>query len=104
LSRESDVWNAESGVEVVDVPPVGNLRLRNQSGMFTIMRTPFASLEEYVEHYGDGPPALRKFILPAHEAVHAVSDLDAMGINYSHVYPGLEGYALAAISRFIIGS
>ena len=49
LHLDNRVWSKEMGVEVVTPPALENIRLRNQSGKFTLSRTPFASPEEYVE-------------------------------------------------------
>ncbi len=91
LDLQSPVWNAETGVEIVGVTRVGNVRLRNQQGKFTLSRTPFASLEEYVDKFKLSKPALKQVLIPTLEAHVAISDLDMMGINHSHLFPGPEG-------------
>jgi hypothetical protein len=42
LHLENPVWSKEMGVEIVTPPALENIRLRNQSGKFTLSRTPFA--------------------------------------------------------------
>lgn len=102
LKVDSEVWTPEQGVEIVDVPSIGNVRLRNQAGKFTLSKTSFACLEDYVNQMGDGSTALWKFSIPAEEARRAMADLDAMGISHARMYPELVGYALAAKIRVIL--
>ena len=49
LHIDNPIWSSEFGVAVVDVPTFANKRIRNQSGKFTLSKTPFPSLEQYVE-------------------------------------------------------
>ena len=91
LHTGSSVWSPDTGVEIVSAPSVENMRLRNQSGKFTLAKTPFANLERYVENCEGDEVALTRMILPASEAGHAVPDLDAMGINSAHVFPDMAG-------------
>ena len=103
LNTNDEIWTEERGIAVVDVPFIlGNIRLRNQAGKFTLSKTPFESLEEYVDYFDDDSVALWKFVIPAEQAVRAIADLDAMGINHSRVYPELVGYASAAKMRTIL--
>jgi FRG domain len=91
LHTGSSVWSPDTGVEIVSAPAVENMRLRNQSGRFTLARTPFANLEQYVESCEGEELALTRIILPASEAHRAVPDLDAMGINSAHLFPDMAG-------------
>ena len=68
---------------------------------FTLSRTPFASLEEYVEQFATDP-ALTKVVLPASEAVPALPDLDSMGINNYHLFPDFTGLADRATMRLLL--
>ena len=86
-------WSRDVGVEIVSAPSIGNVRMRNQSGRFTLSRTPFRSLEEYVGQFDDPQWALSKCIVPASSANEAIADLDAMGINSHHLFPDLGGLA-----------
>jgi hypothetical protein len=101
LHLENPVWSKEMGVEIVTPPALENIRLRNQSGMFTLSRTPFSSLEEYAEKSGTDL-ALTKVVLPAGEAVQALPDLDSMGINDYHLFPDLTGLAGMATMRLVL--
>jgi hypothetical protein len=96
------IWSSQYGVEIVDVPSFGNQRIRNQAGKFTLARTPFKSLEEYVQAHADSGDALIKFLLPASDATRALADLDAMGIHHAVVYPEIEGSAQMALFRTVL--
>ena len=102
LDTTHPIWSAQYGVEIIDVPLFGNQRIRNQSGKFTLSKTPFSTLEDYVKAHGDGGDPLRKFLLPASDAGRALADLDAMGINHGTVYPEFEGAAQTALFRAAI--
>ena len=101
LHLDNPVWAKDQGVEIVSAPSLDNLRLKNQSGKFTLSYTHFASLEEYVAECGSGV-ALTKVVLPAAAAVPALPDLDSMGINSYHVYPDLGGLADLATMRLLL--
>ena len=101
LHLDNPVWSKDQGVEIVSAPSLDNVRLKNQSGKFTLSHTRFASLEEYVAECGSGL-ALTKVVLPAAEAVPALPDLDSMGINSYHVYPDLGGLADLATMRLLL--
>jgi hypothetical protein len=101
LHLDNPVWSKDQGVEIVSAPSLDNVRLKNQSGKFTLSHTHFASLEEYVAECGSGV-ALTKVVLPAAEAVPALPDLDSMGINSYHVYPDLGGLAGLATMRLLL--
>ena len=103
LRRSAPVWNAESGVALVELAGGGNDRLRQQMGCFTLNRTPYRTLEEYVRTGPEGPPALIKAIVPTSEAITALADLDAMSINHFTTFPEIAGCALAAQLRVLIG-
>ena len=102
LDTTHPIWSSHYGVEIVDVPTFGNKRIRNQAGKFTLARTPFASLEEYVEAHGDSGRSLQKLLLPANVAAEALADLDAMGIHHGTVYPEIEGAAQYALFRTVL--
>lgn len=108
LDSTNPIWSSHFGVEIVEVSSFGNDRIRNQSGKFTMSKTPFATLEEYVAAHGDigmggdgVDVPLRKFLLPAADATRALADLDAMGIHHGTVYPEIEGAAQMAIFRTV---
>jgi FRG domain len=101
LDTRSPVWSREFGAEILDVPSYGNDRLRTQLGRFTL-RAPFDTLEEYVEHFKDGRSPLWQYRIPSRDVRVALADLDVMGINYSRIFPGLEGCARAARLRGLL--
>lgn len=101
-TRLKSIWSPESGVEILEVPSISNVRLRNQFGKFTISKTPFNCLEDYVNFCSEKEVALRKFLIPAQDCEMALADLDAMGINHSRIYPELVGCALAAKTRIFL--
>jgi hypothetical protein len=101
LHLENPVWSKEMGVEIVTPPALENIRLRNQSGKFTLSRTPFATLEEYAEKSATDL-ALTKVVLPAAEAFQALPDLDSMGINNYHLFPDFTGLAAMATMRLLL--
>lgn len=100
LDSENPIWSTHYGVEIIDVPSFGNQRIRNQSGKFTLSKTPFAALEDYVEAHGDDG-ALQRYMLPASDSTRALADLDAMGIHHATVYPEIEGAAQMALFRTV---
>ena len=105
IDTRSAVWSGDFGVKIVRVTSVGNVRLRHQAGQFTLSATPFDTLDEYLLHCQprDGYVPLRKILIPAGSAAHALSELDAMGLHHATIYPGLEGCALAAKVRMTLG-
>jgi hypothetical protein len=104
LNAGSKIWSDVSGVSILDLTSTGNERLRNQLGKFTLNNTPHDSIEEYVEHCpDDDAEPLRKFTLPIAETFSAIADLEIMGINYTRMFPGIEGAARSAIIRLSLG-
>ena len=103
LDKESYIWKKNRGVEIVDPPSWHNERLRNQDGKFTLSRTPFQSLQEYVAQYPDEKNALTAFAIPSREARDAMADLELMGINHSSLFPGRDGWSQAAKMKTILG-
>ncbi|HEX4962241.1 MAG TPA: FRG domain-containing protein [Thermoanaerobaculia bacterium] len=104
LDTRNPIWSEEYGVQVVEVPTFGNIRIRNQSGKFTLSKTPFDCLEDYVKAHSDEGVPLRKYLIPGSESRHALSDLDAMGINQSSVYPEIVGSAQLAVFRAVVSN
>lgn len=97
-----NVWNAESGVQIVKVPSIGNIRIRNQFGLFTVLKTPDNCLDDYVSNFDEDPKPLLKFIIRSDAARDAIADLDAMAINHARIYPGLSGCSQAAKIRVLL--
>ena len=103
LHLDNPVWSRPDGVEVVAAPAIGNVRLRNQGGRFTLCRASIGTLEEYVERFADDV-ALTKCVLPAAEAGRALADLDAMGITSAELFADLGGIATLATMRAVLQS
>ena len=102
LDRNNPIWTRENGVELLSIVSPYNQRLRNQLGKFTYLRAAYDTLEEHVALFAGEEKALIRYDLPSTEARVALADLDAMGINYSTVYPGLDGAASAAKLRMTL--
>ncbi|MCK6581004.1 MAG: FRG domain-containing protein [Anaerolineae bacterium] len=99
LDAASHIWNGSSGVSIETPELTGNQRLINQQGRFTLSRTPFGSLEEFHAACIGSEPALTRVIVPRREARLAISDLDLMGIDHHHLFPGFDGAAKATCLR-----
>jgi len=99
LNTESGIWTHELGVEIINIPSVGNLRIRNQNGCFTLSCTQHRTLENYVKNVSEKCSgwALRQCILPSTEYLKAIPDLNSMGINWSKIYPGIEGCVASSL-------
>lgn len=102
LDTTSRIWQEDTGIKLLDIPSPYNERLRNQLGKFTLLQSPFDSVDEHITACDGGGTTLQKITLPAGEARTALADLDFMGINYSTIYPGLEGCARAATLRMLL--
>jgi hypothetical protein len=95
----TDIWSAENGVQIVHASRKSNARLRNQEGRFTLSKTPFSCLEEYVDAFknrrfsDDDESPLIQMIMPKTEALAALGDLDAMRIRYSTLFVDMTGAA-----------
>lgn len=100
LDCSSSIWNKEYGVEIVDLPPTSNTRVRVQQGKFTLQRTPEQTLDDYVARHEDRD-ALVKTILPADEARKVIADLDSMGINHDSVFLDLDGIAQSTFFQIL---
>jgi FRG domain-containing protein len=102
LDITSRIWDEDTGIKLLSIPSPYNERLKNQLGKFTLLQSPFDSVEEHIDKCDATGTALQKITLPASEARTALSDLDFMGINYSTIYPGLTGCARAASLRMLL--
>lgn len=91
LDTKAEIWSAELGVEIVAPPAIENLRLLNQAGRFTYARTPYLTLEEYVEHSQTTGRPLLQISLPRAEALRALPDLEVMGVSAHHLFPDMAG-------------
>jgi len=99
LDAVSPIWNEEDGVKIVMDQKFSNARIRNQNGLFTLLKTPSNSLNQYASSFDLASPALIRLILPTSEAKKVLIDLDFMGISFSKVYPDIEGAVKSAISK-----
>jgi hypothetical protein len=104
LRGDAPIWGKERGVELVRPVWRDNMRLRNQYGLFTISRTPFRSLEEYVRASEWKGEPLTRILMPIECAIDVIGDLSAMGLTPARLFPDLEGAAATARQRLILAS
>lgn len=104
LDSRSPIWSRESGAEVLEVPTLGNPRLRRQLGRFTLLRAPFDTLEEYVSHFPEEKAALTQYLIPAADIRIAMAELEMMGITHTQLFSDLDGAARAARLRTVLQS
>lgn len=110
VDTERTFWSSHFGVEIIEVPPASNYRLKNQTAKFTNLTTDlYGTLEDLVHHYVtavEGPESqksvLFKYLIPTLETRVALSDLVLMGINYSRLFPDRDGYARAAMMAVVL--
>jgi hypothetical protein len=102
LHLEAPIWGRDMGVEIVEVPTIVNMRLRNQAGRFTHARTTHRTLEDYVESAPWDGVALTKMFFPASEARRGLAELAMMGLKCSQLFPDLDGAARAARTRVLL--
>lgn len=96
IDKRVNMWGAKQGADIIELRQKGNIKIRNQSGIFTLLHTSQSCLEEYVDESADNNTALYKFTIPTTDMWNALADLDAMGINHQKLFPGLNGCAIAA--------
>jgi hypothetical protein len=104
LHLDAGIWTDEVGVQVVDVPSIPDMRIRNQFGRFTLARTPARTLEEYAKQADSDGVALTQIYFPASEASKGLADLAMMGLSASRLFPDLTGAAAAAKTRVVLES
>lgn len=102
LDPKSYVWSPKRGVQLISPASWDNERLRKQAGWFTLSRTPFRNLTDYVAQFPDASDALTQVSIPSSEARLAIPDLDLMGINHAHLFSDLEGRARSAVTRTLM--
>jgi hypothetical protein len=96
LDTRSYAWNGR-GAALVRVQPMGNFRLRNQDGRFTLLESAATCLEEHIDMLrAEGPWPMYRFEIPATEAPQALAELDVMGANAARLFPDLQGCCLTA--------
>lgn len=105
LNKAAKIWQERRGVRVAAVQSWHNDRIRRQASYFTISKTPFMTLEEFVESFeetGNEVPLI-KVTLPVSEAQMALGNLDLMGINHASLFGGRDGMAKAALIKTLLG-
>lgn len=102
LDTESRMLKEETGIRLLSVSSPYNQRMKNQLGKFTLLQSPFDTVEQHVEQCDRSGATLRKITIPASEAHAALSDLDFMGISYSNIFLGIDGCAQAAKLRAML--
>lgn len=102
LNANCGIWTRELGVEIIQTPSAGNIRIRNQGGCFTLANTPFNCLEEFVHHLSPRLEdwALRQCTMPSCESLKAISDLASMGISWERIFPGIEGCVASSLLKW----
>lgn len=101
LDKQSSIWEDDTGIKLLSGASPYNERLKNQLGKFTLLQSPFDSVDDHINQYDKTGTILTKVTLPSSIALDVIADLDFMGINYSTIYPGLEGCAMAANLRMM---
>ena len=101
IDVEDPIWDKDHGCEIVNVPSFDNERIKNQHGKFTYLRSTKSSIEDYVAEF-NGEGYLVKYLIPADDAVKALAELDAMGLSFSRIYPGITGNAMSAEVRVLV--
>jgi hypothetical protein len=96
FNNDENIWRQDLGVQIINALSLPNIRLRNQFGKFTLLKSPFNSLEEHIKQIktNTDAPLLIKCLIPSSDIIMALADLDAMGINFIRVYPEIEGLVL----------
>jgi len=87
LDTTNNLWNEDTGIKLLSIPSPYNERLRNQLGKFTLLQSPFDTVEDHVDKCDQSGTALRKITLPATEARAALSDLDWVQILHCTTVP-----------------
>jgi hypothetical protein len=84
---------------LVHPQPYGNIRLRNQAGVFTLLRSSERTVEEFLANNRfertDWP--LLKFVISSAEAARIRRDLGLMMISDGQLFPGVESAAARAL-------
>jgi hypothetical protein len=102
LDLDDDAWDEEHGVRIIRPSIRANERLARQRGYLTYMRAPFAALEDYARQITTDGTALWTLRVPRREARVALSDLSAMGITGTRLFPDWTGAARTAKARFAL--
>lgn len=73
-------------------PPSLDMRIVEQSATFTLCSDKSQSFDRFLEQHGLGQ-TLTKLIIPASEVTRFRDQLDLVGIDERHLFPGLDGVA-----------
>jgi len=84
---EFDALRREPFVVFIE-PPAVDTRILNQLALFSLMSSPGADLEEWLERY---PELFRKVRVPARAKWEIRDKLDQANINERVLFPGLDG-------------
>jgi hypothetical protein len=98
LAVEHEAWRGV-GATILNGSSRDNERMLRQRGVLTYLEAPYDTLEEHVEAVGGEEPALIQFRLPRTESTAALTDLRAMGISSTRLFPDRTGAARAALAR-----
>jgi hypothetical protein len=104
INKESEALRQKGGIDFVSLPSNKfNYRMKNQVGHFTLSSHTEDSIEEFdttiVKSTGIDD-MLWKLNIPIPSDVQPILvDLELMGINYSTVYPDIQGYIEEAIFK-----
>jgi hypothetical protein len=85
--REFDALGREPFVVFME-PPAVDRRILNQFALFSLMSSPSAHLDEWLEQH---PELCRKVRVPAHLKSEIRDNLDQANINERVLFPGLDG-------------
>jgi hypothetical protein len=97
LNTRSFAWEEDRGVKLVTAACASNVRLRNQEGRFTWLRSVARCIEDHLASLPtQGAQPLYQFRIPAAQARYALTDLDIMGINPTRLFGDLQGCAVHA--------
>ena len=108
INKDSEALKRKGGIEFIHITSNKfNYRMRNQIGHFTLS----LHSEDSIEKFDEGlridtkiNDLLWKFnITIPNEVNEILKDLDLMGINYSTVYPDVQGYIKEAVFRSKVG-
>jgi len=85
--RHFDSLSSEPFVIFMEPPSLDD-RIANQSALFSLMSSPIARLDEWLEEH---PETLRKIIIPANIKWEVRDKLDQLNLTERVLFPGLDG-------------
>ncbi len=104
INKESEALRQKTGIEFVSLPSSKfNYRMKNQIGHFTLSTHTEDSIEDFdtsIIKSTKIDDLLWKLNLPIPTDIsNILEDLELMGINYSTVYPDIQGYIEESILK-----